>query len=179
MGYETNKLSTSGTGGDIIMDKVASELDELENGSSSPNDYLGFLQEFEVQIASIGALRCPLVSCFLFADKYFASKNASGINDAINKLKTKFEEFSRKPESHTSYVSSNPYDELKDLIKILLQIFSSFKPKEREEVGQGVHHAAGQAGKEIQKSISAQTSPSPAVSSVLELWKPAQPMVST
>ncbi|GIX64930.1 variant erythrocyte surface antigen-1 family protein [Babesia caballi] len=151
MGYSANQLSTSGTGGDAIMEKVAQTFEELEKAGTS-NDYPKFLKQLE-KIEPKDTVNRPLASCFLLAEEYFKKQaNAQQINVAINNLKQKFEEFSQKPETpRADALNPNYYEDANKNIADLLKNVSEFEPKEAEKFGQGVHHTAGQAAKEAEK----------------------------
>ncbi|GIX62318.1 variant erythrocyte surface antigen-1 family protein [Babesia caballi] len=170
IGYETNVLSTSGTGGDTIMENVANELDELSktSDSASPKDYRAFLQKLEANAPTL-PINHPLASCYKLATAYFEKQaNASDINEAINKLNTKFEEFSQNSEiTQSSAVTPNPYEPLKEPITQLLSAVQKFQPKEPEQFGQGVHHGVNEGGTESGASGGQSSSPAAPVAGTL------------
>ncbi|GIX62292.1 suprabasin isoform X4 [Babesia caballi] len=102
-------------------------------------------------------------------EEYFKKQaNAQQINVAINNLKQKFEEFSQKPETpRADALNPNYYEDANKNIADLLKNVSEFEPKEAEKFGQGVHHAAGQAGKEREKTALGQSSPAAPVAATL------------
>ncbi|GIX61341.1 extracellular matrix-binding ebh [Babesia caballi] len=164
MGYKES-LNNSAVGSDV-MDKVANELNELSTAAPSSGDYSTFLDGLERQISSRKPINCPLASCFKIAKTYFNSQsNGRQINDAIDKLKKQFEEFSQKFETpRGDALKPNYYEDVKKTIADLLQKASSFKFEETEKFAQGVHRAAGQAGKESEKTAPTTSSPAgPAV----------------
>ncbi|GIX61382.1 variant erythrocyte surface antigen-1 family protein [Babesia caballi] len=147
MGYETNVLNNA-SDGRTIMDNVANELNELST-SASTSDYSGFLESLEKHMAPQNALNHPLASCYKLATAYFESQktNATEVTQAINKFKTKFEEFSQNSEiTQSTALTPNPYEPLKELITQLLSAVQKFQPKEPEQFGQGVHHGVNEGG---------------------------------
>ncbi|GIX64790.1 variant erythrocyte surface antigen-1 family protein [Babesia caballi] len=161
MGYNDGVLNNAGYGG-VIMDNVASDLDELKATVASRNDYSVFLQNLDGQISSRKPINCPLASCFKIASSYFESHKsaeAKQITGAITAIRSKLVSCSQKPESYAVSLESNPYDDSKQSIQNLLTQLKAFDPsKEGEKLGQGVHPAAGKVGKGAENSISAQPS---------------------
>ncbi|GIX61329.1 variant erythrocyte surface antigen-1 family protein [Babesia caballi] len=163
----------------LNMDYTPSQLDEVKTGSQiaeileghygfdelsdayqggAKSSYETFLQQLEENVAG-SPLNHPLASCYKLAKEYFESQskfkapNASEINEAIKAIKGNLIQLSAAEEYSSSGDSStNPYDNLKPLITQLLSAVQKFQAKEPEQFGQGVHHAAGQAGKEAGES---------------------------
>ncbi|GIX64872.1 uncharacterized protein BcabD6B2_43070 [Babesia caballi] len=149
MGFTSTQLSES-----MMGNKVAKLLAEegihcfSELTKAQKSTYDAFLKNLE-QNAIGSAINHPLASCHKLATAYFESQktNASEVTDAINKLKTKFEEFSQNSEiTQSTALMPNPYEPLKELITQLLSAVQKFQPKEPEQFGQGVHHGVNEGG---------------------------------
>ncbi|GIX65236.1 variant erythrocyte surface antigen-1 family protein [Babesia caballi] len=154
MGYQRSYLVTSQMGSTVAtnLEKEPNGFTELENPGRQ-NRYSDFLHKLETYNPS-DALNLPLASCFKLATEYFNSqkKNANEVTQAIDHLRTKFENHSITNESsRIGYLAEYPYDALKVPIKNLLEQVANFLPNDSEKLGQGVHHAAGQDGKEGEK----------------------------
>ncbi|GIX64838.1 variant erythrocyte surface antigen-1 family protein [Babesia caballi] len=128
LGYNDGELSY--IGGDDVRNKLAEKFEELSKDPNSPNDYPAFLKKLE-EIEQKKAIDHPLASCFLLAQEYFTSKKGTEVTDAINKLKTKFKEFSQNSEiTQSSALTPNHYEKVNDIVKDLLSQAAKFKPNE-------------------------------------------------
>ncbi|GIX64779.1 uncharacterized protein BcabD6B2_42140 [Babesia caballi] len=160
MGYDTSRLNGNIQGNQVAKLLATEDIHcftELTKATGKSN-YSTFLHKLETYDSN-EALKHPLASCYKLAKEYFESQskfkapNASEINEAIKEIKNNLIQLSAAEEYSSSGDSStNPYDNLKPLITQLLSAVQKFQAKEPEQFGQGVHHAAGQAGKEAGES---------------------------